>query len=131
MYVIRKNHYRPFAFDRSELLAPILLMFLLLSCQHAEVTLSPALLTPAQRQQGRQRNSETSAAFPERNGPFILKQNYYFWGFCPRELVYEESVLCPGRGIRKISQISTLSDLTLEQLTIGIYSPRTMEVICH
>lgn len=64
-------------------------------------------------------------------GLLTLKQNYYLWGLFPREFAYEEESLCPGRGIQELHQFYAPRDFLLEQLTFGIYSPRTLEVRCY
>lgn len=104
-------------------------IFAFTSCQHARVGLSPALISPASRQ-APQANVDDPSITKEKDR-LILKQNYYAWGYLPRERVYREDALCPSRGIKEIHQYYAAEDLILEQLTLGIYSPRTLEIRCH
>jgi hypothetical protein len=52
-------------------------------------------------------------------------------GLLPRKIEYNESILCPVRGMKEIHQYSSLTDGVLEQITFGIYSPRSIEIVCY
>ncbi|PJZ69117.1 hypothetical protein CH373_11635 [Leptospira perolatii] len=89
------------------------------SCQHARLKLAPV-------------QEKTKVADAKENPPEInIKQRYYLFGLYPRNMEYSEKELCPARGIKEIHQYSTFWDLTFEQLTIGIYSPRSLSIQCY
>ena len=88
-----------------------------LNCQHARVEFSPIL-------QSKKIDNQVESKV-------ILKQNYFFMGLLPRKIEYNESILCPVRGMKEIHQYSSLRDGVLEQITFGIYSPRSIEIICY
>ncbi|EMJ67098.1 hypothetical protein LEP1GSC051_3713 [Leptospira sp. P2653] len=48
----------------------------------------------------------------------------------PREYLIDVTGYCPN-GIKEVRQYSTFLDLIYEQLTLGIYSPRTLNLICY
>lgn len=102
------------------------LMFVV-ACQHARVELAPALIAPGQREL-----LPVAQISGVKDGDRMrLKQSYYLWGLFPRERSYREADLCPDRGIREIHQFNTPDDLLIEQLTFGLYSPRTLEIRCY
>ncbi|AOP32752.1 hypothetical protein A0128_02010 [Leptospira tipperaryensis] len=86
-------------------------------CQHARVELAPIV-----KQKGK---------FETKREPILLKQNYYLMGLLPRKIEYDESNVCPERGIKEIHQYSSLTNVLLEQITLGIYSPRSLEIFCY
>jgi hypothetical protein len=88
-----------------------------LNCQHARVEFSPIL-------QSKKIDNQVESKV-------ILKQNYFFMGLLPRKIEYNESILCPVRGMKEIHQYSSLTDGVLEQITFGIYSPRSIEIVCY
>lgn len=59
-----------------------------------------------------------------------FKQEYYFWGFFPRKIELDLSEVCP-EGIYEIHRYATFNDTLLEQLSLGLYSPRTVKLICY
>lgn len=95
----------------------ILLTLDFISCQHARVEVAPTL----KQKRKTETNRET----------ILLKQNYFLMGLLPRKLEYSESEYCPNRGIKEIHQYSSISNILFEQMTIGIYSPRSLEIVCH
>lgn len=99
------------------------------ACQHARVELAPALVSPGQRRPAPS-TAETGRAVREQNR-LVLKQRYFAWGLLPRERTYSEEELCPSRGIKVIHQFHTAGDILAEQLTLGVYSPRTLEIQCY
>lgn len=52
-------------------------------------------------------------------------------GLLPRKIEYEESNICPERGIKEIHQFSSFTNVLFEQMTLGIYSPRSLEIFCY
>ncbi|TGK32702.1 hypothetical protein EHQ12_12225 [Leptospira gomenensis] len=102
---------------------PLLSIFIianLWNCQHARVELAPTVKTKKTKE-----GSETQGK------TITFKQDYYLMGLFPRKIQYDESSLCPSRGIKEIHQYSTLWNGVCEQLTLGIYSPRSIEISCH
>ncbi|RHX91827.1 hypothetical protein DLM75_00845 [Leptospira stimsonii] len=98
----------------------IILIFFCVSitfCQHARVEVSPIANQKKKTESKRER--------------ILLKQNYYLMGLLPRKIEYEEASVCPERGIKEIHQYSSFSNIIYEQLTLGIYSPRSLEIFCH
>ncbi|XDD44737.1 hypothetical protein AB3N58_17505 (plasmid) [Leptospira sp. WS60.C2] len=59
-----------------------------------------------------------------------FKQHYYFWGIYPRKIELDLSDVCPA-GIYELHRYATFADTFFEQLTLGIYSPRTTTLICY
>ncbi|RHX82031.1 hypothetical protein DLM76_07610 [Leptospira yasudae] len=87
-------------------------------CQHARVEVAPIA---AKQAKTKEINRET----------ILLKQNYYLMGLLPRKLEYSEAQYCPERGIKEVHQYSSFTNILFEQITIGIYSPRSLEIVCH
>ncbi|TGK15410.1 Bor/Iss family lipoprotein [Leptospira stimsonii] len=86
-------------------------------CQHARVEVSPI--------------AEQKKKTESKKERILLKQNYYLMGLFPRKIEYEESSLCPERGIKEIHQYSSFMNVLFEQMTLGIYSPRSLEIYCY
>ncbi|PJZ56842.1 Bor/Iss family lipoprotein [Leptospira barantonii] len=104
----------------SKIINYMILMFLATNfvlCQHARVEVAPTFK--------QKRKAETSRE------TILLKQNYYLMGLLPRKLEYSESEYCPHRGIKEVHQYSSITNILMEQMTIGIYSPRSLEIVCH
>ncbi|TGL78146.1 Bor/Iss family lipoprotein [Leptospira yasudae] len=96
----------------------ILLLTQIVWCQHARVEVAPIA---AKQAKTKETNRET----------ILLKQNYYLMGLLPRKLEYSEAQYCPERGIKEVHQYSSFANILFEQITIGIYSPRSLEIVCH
>ncbi|MBM9575949.1 hypothetical protein JWG45_02175 [Leptospira sp. 201903070] len=95
----------------------ILFTFFFYFCQHARVELSPIV------------NQKKAAESKKER--ILLKQNYYLMGLLPRKIEYEEANICPERGIKEIHQYSSFMNIVFEQMTLGIYSPRSLEIFCY
>ncbi|TGM03115.1 hypothetical protein EHQ76_10485 [Leptospira barantonii] len=95
----------------------IFFSFQTILCQHARVEVAPTF----KQKRKVETNRET----------ILLKQNYYLMGLLPRKLEYSESEYCPNRGIKEVHQYSSIANILMEQMTIGIYSPRSLEIVCH
>ncbi len=61
---------------------------------------------------------------------FNMKDSYYLMGLFPSEKVLNLASLCP-QGPKSVHQYMTFWDVFLEQSTLGIYSPQTLEVECY
>lgn len=60
----------------------------------------------------------------------VIPQAYYYWGLSPKNYPIDTTAYCPN-GIKEAHQYSTFFDSLYEQLTVGIYSPRTLILICY
>lgn len=98
----------------------------LLYCQHARVELPPPAAGPCKK------NDCGSTALQTDSGKAqLFHHTYYLGGLIPRKYEIKESEVCPDKGIRQIHQYYTFKDAALEQLTVFIYSPRTVKIICY
>ncbi|MDZ4725688.1 MAG: hypothetical protein SH817_06005 [Leptospira sp.] len=114
----------------------LFIILLLVSCQHARVRLE---MKPPNECISNE-FSESDCMFAKANllnkvreGGTLshkFKQDYYFWGFYPRNMELDLSEVCPA-GIYELHRFATFSDTLFEQLTIGIYSPRTIKLLCY
>lgn len=86
-------------------------------CQHARVEVSQIADPKKKTESKRER--------------ILLKQNYYLMGLLPRQIEYEESKVCPEKGIKEVHQYSSFTNVLFEQMTLGIYSPRSLEIFCY
>lgn len=84
------------------------------ACQHARAAAPP------------------SAAVDAADTPRVVQLHhaYYLFGLLPRNIELVAEDLCPA-GIRGLDQYTSFTDGLFEQLTLGIYSPRTVEVTCR
>jgi len=57
------------------------------------------------------------------------EEDYWFWGFLG-EKVYEIYEFCPHGRVYEILIQSTFLQSSLTVLTLGIYSPRTITIVC-
>lgn len=105
---------------RKSVLLSIFMIINLWNCQHARVELAPTVKAKKTKEVGETKGRTVT-----------FKQNYFLMGLLPRKIEYDESSLCPARGIKEIHQYSTLWNGVCEQLTLGIYSPRSIEISCH
>lgn len=61
---------------------------------------------------------------------FVLPLKFYFWGLYPPKLEFNSSDLCKFSEIKEIHEYTSISDGIYENLTLGIYTPRTLAVNC-
>lgn len=113
----------------------LFIILFLLNCQHARLRVSPPLPKSCQSENQKQcekdkiefqeklKSSEKS--FKE------IHQVYYLGGLFPRKYEIQESKYCPDSGIYEILQYYTFKDALFEQLTVFIYSPRTVRITCY
>jgi len=116
----------------------LLLFFVLffISCQHARVRFE--MKNPKECSDNSYLESDclfakASLLSKVREGGTLshkFKQDYYFWGLYPRKIELDLSDVCPA-GIYELHRYATFSDTFIEQLTIGIYSPRTIRLLCY
>lgn len=119
-----------------------LLLFILtvglFHCQHARIRIPPPLPEECKPwsekqydptcQEKRQSQKNEWESFPVLVKEY--EQKYFFWGLKPSDIYYKLDEECPN-GVKEIYQYSTLKDAVYEQLTIGIYSPRTLRLTCY
>ncbi|ANH01018.1 hypothetical protein CLV95_11268 [Leptospira borgpetersenii serovar Javanica] len=60
----------------------------------------------------------------------VVSQSFYFWGMVPRVRRIDATIYCP-KGVKEARQYTTFLDSIYEQLTLGIYSPRTLNLTCY
>lgn len=59
-----------------------------------------------------------------------LHHKFYVWGLVGKQELYARD-LCPGSGISEIYQYTSAVDGILENLTLGMYMPRTLRITCN
>ncbi|EMJ94633.1 Bor/Iss family lipoprotein [Leptospira alstonii] len=116
----------------------ISILFLILSlypdCQNVRVSFPqnpPVSCRPPilrrQCQNDREERTRLNAQPPRVH---VVPQPFYFWGMVPEDRQVDMAVYCPN-GIKETLQYSTFLDSLYEQLTLGMYSPRTLNLICY
>lgn len=60
----------------------------------------------------------------------LVSQTYYLFGLYPSEIVVNLRKYCP-EGTKTVHQFKSFWDGVLEQLTLTIYSPNTLEIECY
>ncbi|WP_046691468.1 Bor/Iss family lipoprotein [Leptospira santarosai] len=112
-------------------------MFLLTAfwnCQHVRVRFSQE--TPESCKTSNQKKEckialETRAkkeSAPKQT--FTISQNFYFWGLKPANYAIDGITYCP-HGVYEAYQYTSFRNGLYEQLTLGIFSPRTLILTCH
>ncbi|MCB1189102.1 MAG: hypothetical protein H7A23_22790 [Leptospiraceae bacterium] len=89
--------------------AAILLIIVFLNCRHNRVT------------------------FNEHGEPGLKKEiisNYYFFGLIPSKQLHNSTEYCDKKGIYQVHSYTSPQNALLAFLTIGIYYPITIEIIC-
>jgi hypothetical protein len=109
-------------------LASVLLGLATTHCQHARVVLPDRRAPVLAAAQAATAGSAPGRASSESR--VLIGHSYYLFGLFPRSVALEEREVCPGARIGSIHQYSSWSDGLLEQLSLGIYSPRTVEIVC-
>lgn len=114
----------------------LILTTFFISCQHARVRFE--MSPPKECKEGS--GIESDCLFAKatllskvREGGTLshkFRQDYYLWGIYPRKIELDLSDVCPA-GIYELHRYATFGDTLIEQLTIGIYSPRTIKLICY
>lgn len=98
--------------------AALFVLFMTSSCQHARVRFDGC--------------SECRGAV-EKYGDTVVTRTipFYFWGLGPSKVTLRASDLCPDRKVVEIYERSTVSDGLWENLTLGLYAPKTVDVVCR
>ncbi|EMY79354.1 hypothetical protein LEP1GSC060_2440 [Leptospira weilii serovar Ranarum str. ICFT] len=116
----------------------ILITFLILGlsavCQNVRVSFPqdpPAsCLPPILRRQCQNDREERTRLNAQPPRVHVVSQSFYFWGMIPEDHQVDTTGYCPN-GIKEALQYSTFLDSFYEQLTLGVYSPRTLNLICY
>ncbi|WP_165783443.1 Bor/Iss family lipoprotein [Leptospira ellisii] len=122
-------------FHKIALLAILLMIFGTFSaCQHARVRFPQnppkSCLNPANQKQCKTAMEERERLNSQPSPVHTIPQPFYFWGMNPKNYPVEAASYCPN-GVREAHQYSTFFDSLYEQLTLGIYSPRTLDLVCY
>ncbi|WP_425460674.1 Bor/Iss family lipoprotein [Leptospira gomenensis] len=104
------------------------------ACQHARVRFPQdppkSCLIAANQKQCKAAMEERERLNAQPSPVHTIPQAFYFWGMSPKNYPVETSSYC-ANGVREVHQYSTFFDSLYEQLTLGIYSPRTLELVCY
>lgn len=60
----------------------------------------------------------------------VIKQHFFIGGLYPFEMSYTQKELCPSGKIYDVYQYFSLMDGLYENLSVGLYSPRTLQITC-
>lgn len=87
---------------------PLVLLLFVIGCHHNRVT------------------------YKKGSGGKITKKShdYFLWGLIPSEKKFKVKELCPGGSIQQIHSYFTVPNALFGICTLGIYSPKTLEVKC-
>ena len=119
----------------------IIIMMGSVSCQHARVTLPPpapqACLVPQNSSRAqrlceimRQRQAEVVAKKQGERQKKVINQRYYLWGLYPKQMEYSANEFC-NQGVYEIYQYTTILDGVIQNFSLGIVTPRTLEITCY
>lgn len=129
---------RVFVSGHRGLLVPALLAIVALAsqCRHAHVRFDPPLpavcsKSPTSPDCERAKKTQDSARQSSTKGTMhVVHQDFLLFGLYPRRQIIDLSKYCPS-GAKSLHQYVSLEDGLLEQLTLTIYSPRTLEIECY
>lgn len=96
-------------------MALVTLMLLLISCQHARLRFD---------------GCKDCKGSPDPSKTKTLHHKFYVWGLVGKAEVHAQEV-CPDSGINEVYQYTSAMDGILENLTIGMYMPRTLKITCN
>lgn len=119
------------------------MLLLLADCQHARVQLPVRALPVPAACTGRVivnrdcnkakldlQNKRDEQLTEERRREFVYHHKYLFWGLKPPVIAIDVTKLCPI-GVKEIYEYSSVKDGLLENLTFGIYCPKTLKITCY
>ncbi|HBS06854.1 MAG TPA: hypothetical protein DEA96_17925 [Leptospiraceae bacterium] len=104
------------------LAASALLLFLLSQCQHARIRFDGCSDC---------KGAENSAGQTFQTKVVEQDEVFWFWGLSPDKIEYQAQDLCPEKGVLEVYNYSSLMDGILENVTLGIFAPRTMRITCN
>lgn len=124
--------------SKRRLIIRISIIFLILSlyanCQNVQMSFPQkplkSCVPPVLRRQCKNDLEERARLNAQPPKVYEVSQSFYFWGIVPRKYQIDATGYCPN-GIKEVRQYSTFLDFIYEQLTLGIYSPRTLNLICY
>ncbi|RHX95943.1 hypothetical protein DLM76_02980 [Leptospira yasudae] len=112
----------------------LLFMGIFVACQHTRVRFPQdppkSCLNPSAQRQCRAALEDRERLNAEPSQMHVIPQSFYFWGMSPKNYPVNAVSYCPN-GVKEAHQYSTFFDALYEQLTLGIYSPRTLDLICY
>lgn len=112
----------------------LLILNLCADCQNVKVSFPQkplkSCVPPVLRRQCKNDLEERARLNAQPSKMHVISQSFYFWGTVPREGRVDATIYCPN-GVKEARQYSTFLDFVYEQLTLGIYSPRTLNLICY
>nr|WP_246052722.1 Bor family protein [Leptospira semungkisensis] len=107
---------------------------ILSNCRHAWVNYPQRTPEPCRLYQD---SKECRLAMEERNGKksqqgevHSISQKYYLFGLYPSDIIVNVAKYCPA-GPKSAHQFQSFWDGFWEQVTLTIYSPRTLEIECY
>ncbi|SOR61455.1 conserved exported hypothetical protein [Leptospira interrogans serovar Manilae] len=111
-----------------------LILSLLTACQNVQVSFAQkppkSCIPPILRRQCKNDLEERARLNAQPPKVHVVSQSFYFWGMIPKKHHVNVSDYCTN-GIKEIRQYSTFLDSIYEQLTLGIYTPRTLNLTCY
>ncbi|MDI7207844.1 hypothetical protein QMN03_13240 [Leptospira santarosai] len=125
-YLLQKT-FRKFLFV-------VFLFTALWNCQHVRVRFSQEIPEPCKTSnQKKECKIALETRAKKESAPkqtFTISQNFYFWGLKPANYAIDGITYCP-HGVYEAYQYTSFRNGLYEQLTLGIFSPRTLILTCH
>ncbi|EMJ93134.1 Bor/Iss family lipoprotein [Leptospira alstonii] len=117
-----------------KLFLTVFLSIVFWNCQHVRVRFAQEKPEPCKISE---QKKECKTALEQRTKnqslpkqQFTIAQNFYFWGLKPANYTIDGLTYCPA-GVYEAYQYSTFLNGLYEQLTLGIYTPRTLILTCY
>ncbi|TQE73268.1 Bor/Iss family lipoprotein [Leptospira noguchii] len=111
-----------------------LILSLFVTCQNVQVSFTQkppqSCMPPILRRQCKNDLEERARLNAQPPQVHVISQSFYFWGMIPNKHYVNVNEYCPNK-IKEIRQYSTFLDFLYEQLTLGIYTPRTLNLTCY
>ncbi|MCH1912669.1 Bor family protein [Leptospira noguchii] len=111
-----------------------LILSLFITCQNVQVSFTQkppqSCMPPILRRQCKNDLEERARLNAQPPQVHVISQSFYFWGIIPKKHYVNVNEYCPNK-IKEIRQYSTFLDFLYEQLTLGIYTPRTLNLTCY
>ncbi len=135
---IANSTFRKDTIRRSTIIALFLTTIGLSSCQHVRVQTAweiPASCTMANALAGEKckqdlEEQKRTILASNRITTHVIQQSFYLMGLYPLEQRIQLHDYCPGETLLEAYQYSTWKQGLFEQLTLGIWSPRTLIIKC-
>ncbi|EMM98397.1 hypothetical protein LEP1GSC021_2343 [Leptospira noguchii str. 1993005606] len=111
-----------------------MILSLFVTCQNVQVSFTQkppqSCMPPILRRQCKNDLEERARLNAQPPQVHVISQSFYFWGMIPKKHYVNVNEYCPNK-IKEIRQYSTFLDFLYEQLTLGIYTPRTLNLTCY